>query len=188
RKLKHFSEMQKQLCVLIKESDLNSASEKTKLLEQINAVRIDLKGLDFWLRYLEPITYRKINGPLPVEWETEVFEKFEKPYRREGAGLTLAALYLEEENISRDSISALVQSAFNASKIYAEDSITIHLKTFEHFYLCNRLFLLNLSSIYTTGFECPTTERIIPKLRLMLQSTQQIYRSFNNTFKLTKLS
>ena len=48
-------------------------------------VRTKMKALDFWLRYLEPVAYMKINGPLPVEWENEVFEKFEKPYKREGA-------------------------------------------------------------------------------------------------------
>jgi cytochrome c peroxidase len=47
-----------------------------------------MKAIDFWLRYIEPTLYKKINGPLPVEWETEVFEKYEKPYRREGDGFT----------------------------------------------------------------------------------------------------
>jgi len=44
----------------------------------IELARLKLKGIDFWLRYLDPIAYKKINGPLPVEWETEVFEKMGK--------------------------------------------------------------------------------------------------------------
>lgn len=47
---------------------------------------------------------------------TEVFEKFEKPYKLEGAGLTLAELYLEEENIEQDSLYKLVQAAVNEFK------------------------------------------------------------------------
>ena len=34
-----------------------------------------------------------------MEWETEVFEKYEAPYKREGAGLTLAEQYLGENKI-----------------------------------------------------------------------------------------
>ena len=69
-----------------------------------------MKSLDFWFRYLEPEAYRKINGPLPVEWENEVFEKFEPPYRREGAGLSLAEKYLDEKTIDKDSLGALIAS------------------------------------------------------------------------------
>lgn len=139
--------------------------------------------MDFWFRYLEPLSYKKINGPLPVEWETEVFEKFETPYRREGAGYTLASLYLDEETIIKDSIFNYIKSAVEASKAYSADSITAHLKTVDHFYLCNRLFLLNLAAIYTTGFECPEPTRIIPELRLMLTSMYSTYLSFNESFQ-----
>ena len=48
-----------------------------KIRKSIHENRTSLKSLDFWLRYLNPISYKQINGPLPVEWETEVFEKFE---------------------------------------------------------------------------------------------------------------
>ena len=53
-------------------------------MEKIRENRLKLKEIDFWLRYLEPVAYKKINGPLPVEWETEVFEKWEAPYKRDG--------------------------------------------------------------------------------------------------------
>jgi len=53
--------------------------QSLKLL--VHDARLKLKAMDFWLRYLEPVAYKKLNGPLPVEWETEVFEKFEKLYR-----------------------------------------------------------------------------------------------------------
>jgi cytochrome c peroxidase len=143
--------------------------------------------MDFWFRYLEPISYKKINGPLPVEWETEVFEKFEKPYKREGAGLTLALLYLDESSIKKDHLIELIQASLNATQTFYADSITNELKTYHHFFLCNRLFLLNLAAIYTTGFECPDTAQIIPELRLMLSNVGAIYQSFNESFPNTPL-
>ncbi|MBK6522634.1 MAG: hypothetical protein IPG08_10000 [Sphingobacteriaceae bacterium] len=82
---------------MINARELTNAADINKIRDEINSCRLELKGIDIWLRYLEPISYKRINGPLPVEWETEVFEKFEKPYKREGAGLTLASLYLDEE-------------------------------------------------------------------------------------------
>ena len=180
--LTEFNNKELILLSTIKKTNLNSREECKKLKEQINLVRISLKQMDFWFRYLDPLSYKKINGPLPVEWETEVFEKFEKPYRREGAGLTLAGLYLEEESISKDSLFNLIRSSAVATKNFYLDSITFPLKTFDHFYLCNRLFLLNLASIYTTGFECPDPKKIIPELRIMLTNAYSTYLSFNESF------
>lgn len=180
--IKTFSTSLQELCFEIKSSNLQDLKSKEDLLSKIKNTRIGLKQIDFWLRYLEPLTYKKINGPLPVEWETEVFEKFEKPYRREGAGLTLAELYLGEENPTQDSILHLIQSAELASKVYLHDSITRHLNEHHHFYLCNRLFLLNLATIYTTGFECPNTKEVINELQLMLEAVKSIYFTFNTSF------
>ncbi len=136
---------------------------------------------------MEPIVYKKINGPLPVEWETEVFEKFEKPYKREGSGLSLAILYLNEEDANKDSLASLIKNSIAATETYGADSITSEFKFFSNFYLCNRLFLLNLAAIYTTGFECPDTNRIIPELRSMLDDVNEIYSSFNKNFPETAL-
>jgi len=71
---------------------------------------------------------------------------------------------------------------------YAADSITSILKTPGHFYYANRLFLLNLAAIYTTGFECPDTSRVIPELKLMLPAVKDIYQSFNASFPSNSLS
>lgn len=185
--IKTFSEQQALLLQSIQTGELNAAGRQ-RLKEEIAQTRLQLKAVDFWLRYLEPIGYRQINGPLPVEWETEAFEKWEPPYKRKGAGLTLAALYLEEETITRDTLLHLIQQSVDATKIFTADSITRHLATFDHFYFCNRLFLLNLAAIYTTGFECPDTENVIPELRHMLAAVKQIYSSFNNSFPATPLS
>lgn len=187
-RLTAFNNKQKDLLQLIRVSDLNAVADIEKIKSAINIARNDLKAIDFWLRYLQPNGYRQINGPLPVEWETEVFGKYEPPYRRKGAGLTLAALYLDEEKISKDSLVKLVSTSINVARRFGEDWITNNLKTYNHFYLCNRLFLLNLASIYTTGFECPDTSRIIPELRLMLENTRSIYTSFNEGFSRTPLS
>ncbi|MBC8035467.1 MAG: cytochrome C peroxidase [Chitinophagaceae bacterium] len=181
-KLETLKNRQQTLLELILKSDLKSQADISRIREGIADARKNLKGMDFWLRYLEPIAYKRLNGPLPVEWETEVFEKFEKPYKREGAGLTLAELYLDEENASKDSLAALVRYSVNAMETYGADSITNELKTYHHFYLCNRLFILNLAAIYTTGFECPDTSRVIPELRAMLADVGEIYQSFNTGF------
>ena len=181
-KLNKFQHQQHLLLESIQLSDLSSEQSVEKLKEQIAHTRNQLKKLDFWFRYLEPISYKKINGPLPVEWETEVFEKFEKPYKREGAGLTLAALYLDETGKEKEVLLKFIQESENATKVYHEDSITSHLKTYDHFFLCNRLFLLNLATIYTTGFECPETDLVVPELILMMKSVDENYQLFNKSF------
>lgn len=183
--------LQDELQLLLGESQKANLQDKeavAQLQKNILKARIAMKKADFWLRYLEPLAYKKINGPLPVEWETEVFEKFEKPYKREGAGLTLAALYLEEDNISNDSLYSLIHAAVAAADIYTHDSITTLLGDFSNFWFCNRLHLLNLASIYTTGFECPNTGSVIPELLVMMQSTEEIYAAYNQSFPLSAIS
>jgi cytochrome c peroxidase len=166
----------------IENSNLSSEKDLIALKQQIEFARLKLKSIDFWLRYLEPTAYKKINGPMPVEWETEVFEKFEKPYKREGAGLSLAELYLDEKSIDKDSLVHLIQSSVQALKTFEADSITTQLNDYSTFFLANRLFLLNLSAIYTTGFECPDTSNIIPELRSMLIGIKSIYENYNESF------
>jgi cytochrome c peroxidase len=173
---------QSDLASIIAGSNLRKEEDLLKVREAIDQARMKLKKVDFWLRYLEPVAYKKINGPLPVEWETEVFEKFETPYRREGAGLTLAELYLEEETVDKDSLLYLVEAAIAATATFREDSITSDLSTYHHFFLANRLFLLNLAAIYTTGFECPDTSNVIPELRYMLNQVRSIYANYNQSF------
>jgi cytochrome c peroxidase len=187
-KIDLYKETQQKLLQTIQQSNTHSSGELEKIKQQIHFARLQLKSVDFWTRYLEPIMYKKMNGPLPVEWETEVFEKFEKPYRREGAGLTLAELYLEEENVQKDSLYKLVQAAVEASATYSADSITDNLKSFSTFYLCNRLYLLNLAAIYTTGFECPDTSRVIPELLYMMRSVEEIYLAYNGGFSSTQIT
>ena len=62
------------------------------------------------------------------------------------------------------------------------------LKDYHHFYLCNRLFLLNLAAIYTTGFECPDPKNVIPELRSMLADVHKTYIAYNKGFTNTALS
>lgn len=187
-KLKNLKEELKTLQTLILKNGIERFDVKLDIHKRIGHARNTLKKMDFWLRYLEPVSYKKLNGPLPVEWETEVFEKFEKPYKRYGAGLTLAALYLKEDKPEKDSVLSLFQESILATQVFAEDSITHNLKTFDHFYLCNRLFLLNLAAIYTTGFECPDAEMIVPELRLMLSAVLEIYLSFDDSFPEVELT
>lgn len=166
----------------IRQEDITGETGKENILKRIAATRLGLKAADFWLRYLEPTAYLRMNGQLPVEWETEVFEKFEKPYRREGAGLSLAEMYLEEKHVQKDSLAALASRYAGTIDVYLADSITSQLNSHHHFYLANRLFLLNLAAIYTTGFECPDTKNIIPELRHMMKAVEAIYDEYDKGF------
>ncbi|MBN8697723.1 MAG: cytochrome C peroxidase [Bacteroidetes bacterium] len=186
--LENFKKSQELLLQKIGQSDLTSSDHIKKIRIEIEKSRLALKKIDFWLRYLEPTVYKKINGPLPVEWETEVFEKFEKPYKRIGAGLTIAELYLEEERLDKATLLGLIDSSLVSLATYEADSITKNLNTPDHFYLCNRLYLLNLAAIYTSGFECPNTDNVIKELLFMLRSTNEIYQVFNESFPNTSLS
>ena len=183
-----FKEQQFKLLTTIRSTNLSSDSDHQEIKAQLARTRMKLKEIDFWLRYLEPIVYRKINGPLPVEWETEVFEKWESPYRREGAGLTLAELYLEEAQLDKNELLWLIQASMDIMPTFFADSITPQLKTYDHFFLANRMFLLNLAAIYTTGFECPNTDNVIPEMRHMLTAVRDIYECFNQSFPATPLT
>jgi cytochrome c peroxidase len=181
-KLNSFEKEEAELIAQINESDLSSTSKIEQVKSKILSVRTQFKGLDFWFRYLDPLSHKKINGPLPVEWETEVFEKHEKPYKREGAGYTLALQYIEEEKLDKNTLLSLVSQSLQATKAYQADSITDELKKHHHFYLCNRLYLLNLATIYTTGFDCPEKDNIVPELLAMMKDVNEIYTSFNQSF------
>lgn len=188
KRIQLLQQQETQLIELIQKSDLSTETDKQKIGQQLQVTRNVFKPADFWLRYLNTLSHKKINGPLPVEWETEVFEKFEKPYKREGAGFTLAFQYLEETNPDKAVLLDLVQQAKTSTDGYLVDSITNELQSFHHFYFCNRLFILNLAAIYTTGFDCPDTENIIPELTLMLTEMQTTYQLFNQSFPETPLS
>ncbi|MEO8404072.1 MAG: cytochrome c peroxidase [Chitinophagaceae bacterium] len=186
--LSQFKQEEEQLLHTIRYADLSNSTDIKKIKEEIVSSRSRLKGMDFWLRYFDPISYRKLNGPLPVEWETEVFEKFEAPYKRKGAGLSLAEMYLDEETINKDTLSAFIQTSLDSLSMFTRDSVLMQLDTDDHFFLANRLYLLNLAAIYTTGFECPDTARIIPELRMMMHEVKNIYTRFNADFSVTPLS
>ena len=186
--LDEFENADRALFDKIKKADLATPLGKAQIKQAIGNARLKLKGIDIWLRYLEPVMYNKINGPLPVEWENEVFEKFEKPYRREGAGLSLAEIYLGNPTINKDTLLWLVDRSLAAIKTFQADSITGQLDTFDHFLLANRLFLLNLAAVYTTTFECPDPKNVIPELRSMLADIKGIYTDFNQSFPATPLT
>ncbi len=178
-RLTDFINSQSQMIDYLSLEDLNSSSGKQRIKEQLHQNRMLLKSVDFWLRYLHPNLYRKVNGPLAVEWETEVFEKFEAPYKRIGTGFSLAENYLDEPNPQKDSLSKLLLSSKLSSELFLQDSVRFPFKSPDHFYFANRLFLLNLAAIYTTGFECPDPSAIIPELRFMLKSMTELYAFFN---------
>ncbi|MBK6352053.1 MAG: cytochrome C peroxidase [Saprospiraceae bacterium] len=162
--------------------DWSDPKTSEQIIASIHSSRQVLKTCDFWLRYLDPIAYRKINGPLPVEWENEVFEKFETPYRREGAGLILAENRLGEDSLQKTDLIALLDSALASIPAFLTDSMISELNNPANFYFANRLFLLNLTAIYTTGFECPDSAQILFELKHMLHETAEIYNTFNLSY------
>lgn len=179
------TEFQKQQGALLQQIDNVqniSGNNAVLLLYDISELRSTLKEMDFWLRYLEPVAYKKINGPLPVEWETEVFEKFEKPYKREGAGLSLAEIFLTDGGTDKDDVYSLIERSQSALAVFQSDSILNILETPDHFFFANRLYLLNLTAIYTTGFECPDPDNIINELQHMIIGVEGIYNAFNKSF------
>jgi len=186
--LQEFNQQQAFLENFIIQTDLSSEENLKSLRGQIELARLKLKNVDFWLRYFEPNAYRRMNGPLPVEWENEVFEKFEPPYRREGAGLSLAEISLNQKPLLKDSLIQLIKRSEEAVKTFEADSITGQLNSYSHFFLANRLFLLNLAAIYTTGFDCPDTNHVVPELYSMLLGTKEIYTCFNQSFPETPLT
>jgi len=186
-RIKVLSHTENELLNFITNQQTLDSNSIVAIKAKIDSTRLALKSVDFWLRYLDPLAYKNINSPLPVEWETEVFEKFEKPYKRIGAGLTLSYLYLDEQHPNRDTLAAYISKAVAATDGYLHDSITRNINSYHHFYLCNRLYLLNLAAIYTTGFECPNTDAVIPELKNMIGAVNGIYASFNNSFPETAL-
>lgn len=163
-------------------SDSADLSNKAILIAAINKCRTQLKACDFWFRYQNPIAYKKLNGPLQVEWETEVFEKYEPPYKREGGGLSLAFLYIQNKAVRRDSLLKLIDASRIAMPLFSTDSMVKTLEDPSQLFLCNRLFLLNLATIYTTGFECPDKSRIIRELAEMMLEVKNIYANYNLDF------
>ena len=183
-----FKNNQKELLNLIQKNDSFSENTTGLIMKKIRENRLKLKEIDFWLRYLEPVAYKKINGPLPVEWETEVFEKWEAPYKRDGYGLTLAEIYLSEKVINKDTLVNLIKPTLPATDVFLHDSISRNLNSYHHFFLANRLFILNLAAIYTTGFECPDPDNVIPELLYMLTSVRDLYKAFDQNFPSYKIN
>src|SRR6185295_18535414 len=72
--------------------------------------------------------------------------------------------------------------------MFKRDSVMMQFDSPDHFFLANRLFLLNLAAVYTTGFECPDTNRIVPELRSMLPAVKNIYNQFGTDYPSTPLS
>lgn len=175
-------DQEKNLASLARELQSGSPHAQHAFDSALQQVRFKMKGMDFWLRYLDPVLHKKINGPLPVEWENEVFEKFEKPYKRDGAGLTLAYLLAEEPDFDPHQLQRLLDEAVLTTPVYEHDTITTHLDTYHHFFLCNRLHLLNLATLYTSGFDCPNGDYVISELRQMMKDVKHIYETYNRSF------
>lgn len=179
---------QQSIYQIARQTDFSNTADKITFQKELKKARSLLKAGDFWLRYFDPVQYLGINGQLPVEWETEVFEKFEKPYRRIGGGISLVELELQESNPRKDSILHYLQRSIESSRAYLADSNTRQILRPEHFFYANRLYLLNLASIYSTGFESPDKQQMIPELKAMMHAVRRIYTLHDESYSGSRLS
>ena len=170
------------LLAAIETFDCGMPAGRESLAVRIHHARRALKDADLWLRYLDPAAYDRLNGQVPREWENEVYEPVEPPYPRLGFGLSLAEMSLQDSTATRDSLRTLIRGALTAHATFEADSTTRQLERCDPFFLANRLFLLNLMSIYTTGFECPDTASVIPELAELLAGAGRIYDAYDRTF------
>ncbi len=180
---------QQSLYRLAQATDFSREAARQTLLDSVRASRRLLKAGDFWLRYLDPVQYLGINGQLPIEWETEVFEKFEKPYMRLGGGISLAQIALSETTPpEKDTVLRYLTSSIAATQSFYADSNTRQILRPEHFFFANRLYILNLAAIYTSGFECPDKAYLVTELRDMMHAVQRIYDWHDESFAGSPLS
>ncbi|HEX2617264.1 MAG TPA: hypothetical protein VHL57_06955, partial [Flavobacteriales bacterium] len=70
-RLTHLLQCEHKLEEAIASNDLRREEGRTAVRAHLVAARRAMKAADIWLRYLGPLPYKSINGPLPVEWETE---------------------------------------------------------------------------------------------------------------------
>lgn len=157
------------------------------ILASLHEARLAVKRADLWLRYLDPVGYRSINGPLPVEWESEAYEKNGRPHKRTGAGLILAELHMtDEEPPTREALRSLLAPAQEA--VQRSRGLSAKLAQPDHFLFCERLQILNLAAIYTTGFECPDADRLVPELEALLSAGLEAHAAFNATYPSTPIT
>jgi len=150
--------------------------------DKIDSARIQLKKIDFLLRYLHEVEYKKINGVMPVEWETEVYEKWKTPYKREGGGLFLAYENYSENN-TEQAKQDIIKAAEALDYFLKNDTVQNLLKKPSTLVFANRLFLLNCATIYNTGFENPNPKNIIPELKFQMEYMKTWYSMYNQSFE-----
>lgn len=167
---------------LLAHNSSTSSNQKSEISILFKQIRFDLKKADFWLRYVEVENYAVINGAIKTEWENEVFAKYKPAYKKEGFGIYLAEQELLKPNFNSSTVLELLNPTIKELEKLKSDSIIQLVNNPSSFYKANRLFLLNLASIYTTGFECNNKNEIINELQIILHSTHQIYQSFNYSY------
>src|SRR4051812_27129156 len=59
-----FKAKQEDLLQAINKANLNNPTDVEKIRMGIATARQAMKCIDFWIRYMEPTVYKKINGPL----------------------------------------------------------------------------------------------------------------------------
>ncbi|MFM2047975.1 MAG: putative cytochrome peroxidase [Bacteroidota bacterium] len=165
-----------------------ATNTKSDVITSFTQIRYQLKSTDFWLRYVEAENYSIINGAIKTEWENEVFAKFKPAYKKEGFGIYLAEQELLKPNYSSSKVLELLNPTLIELEKLKSDSVLKLVNNPASFYKANRLFLLNLATIYTTGFECNNKNEIVNELQTILHSTQQIYQSFDNSYPEYSLS
>ena len=148
--------------------------------------RLSLKTVDFILRYANPLAHKGVNGPLPVEWEVEVFEKWEAPYKRIGNGLTQLEIALDEGRSTKQLLHE-IRIAQDSLATYKSQDIIALISRPSFLPFANRLFLLNCAALYTTGFDCPDSNKVIPEFKHTLNEALVYYQKYNLSFPNTPI-
>jgi cytochrome c peroxidase len=167
-----------------KNNILTNEFDIQKIENSLIECRKKLKVIDLFLRYSEPVLYRSINGVLEVEWETEVFEKYEKPYKRVGRGIYLAQAELMENEINKEKLVFFVSELDEDLKKYLNDTIINEINKPYYFPFAARIYILNLLTIYTTGFENPDTSLIVDELKISVSEFIKQVKIYENTVKI----
>src|SRR5687768_7905816 len=63
-RIKTFSKAQAMLIAAVDGADMGNPQHIEAIRVQLQRARLGMKGADFWLRYLDPLQYKKINSPL----------------------------------------------------------------------------------------------------------------------------
>ena len=83
------------------------------------------------------------------------------------------------EAVDLSSWTSLIDKAIDSLAMFDYTNVQFELDKPEAMYFANRLHLLNLATIYSTGFECPDTDLAITEIEAILKVNLEDYSLYN---------